>query len=190
MVSSPATAALLLCAAPAGALLLGCPLARRAAAPPRMAAWDELWDGLLHGSKGKPAPRARATVKDLRGVFEQWDVDGSGELELEELERAFRAVGLGGVDFAACFAALDADGSGGVTYAEFEDGLPPSLRATIESRLNEEGVMESLYVPPEQWSEDETAKEVAWERKVQWQAQREGNALKQNDILQDQLGQL
>ena len=66
--------------------------------------------------------------------------------------------------------------------------LPDERVRKIEAKLNEEGVMRSLYVPPEKWSETRSAEELRWERKVQLQAQREGNALRQNDILSNELG--
>lgn len=48
--------------------------------------------------------------------------------------------------------------------------------------------MSSMYVPPEQWEDTQTAQHIAWQRRVIFQAQREGNQMRQNDILRDQLG--
>ena len=78
--------------------------------------------------------------------------------------------------------------------------------------------MTSLYVPPEKWDDSQTAKTIAWQRRlttpplhppapsppapspsppppytfphrrVIFQAQRDGNRVRQNGILRDQLG--
>ena len=47
---------------------------------------------------------------------------------------------------------------------------------------------QSNYVPPEQWSESNTEAELRWEAKVQREAQRNGNSVRQNEILRDELG--
>ena len=88
------------------------------------------------------------------------------------------------------FARDDEDGDGRISFAEFDSRLPASTRQAIEARLNKEGMLNSLYIPPEQWTEDRTRQELNWERKVQMQAQREGNQLRQNDILGDELGKM
>ena len=83
----------------------------------------------------------------LRAVFDQWDINANGKLELSELKRALLAVGLDPEAIAEALVALGTDG--GITYDELEARLPPGPRASIEARLNQDGVMESLYVPPE-----------------------------------------
>ena len=99
-------------------------------------------------------------------------------------------IGLQKIDFDAAFDALDIDGNGMVTFEEFNAALPSSTRAAIVARINEDGVLPSLYLPPEQWSETRSQEELQWEQKVQFQALRSGNKLRQNDILQNELGKL
>ena len=85
-------------------------------------------------------------------MFDQWDVNNNGKLELSELRRALLAVGL---ESEAISEALEALGvassvtSDTVTYDQLETRLPPGPRALVVARLNQDGVMESLYVPPE-----------------------------------------
>ena len=54
-------------------------------------------------------------------VFEEMDLDGSGTLEREEVDLAARKLGqsLSVDELDAGFAAMDADGSGGVDFEEF-----------------------------------------------------------------------
>ena len=66
--------------------------------------------------------------------------------------------------------------------------LPPGARATIEARLNEDGVMESLYVPPEKWEDTKSAEELRKDQWIEFEARRSGNALRQNEILGKELG--
>ena len=61
-------------------------------------------------------------------------------------------------------------------------------RTLIEAKLNEDGVMRSLYVPPEKWNDTRTLAELQWEQKVMLDAQQSGNALRQNEILSKELG--
>jgi len=124
----------------------------------------------------------------LQPFFAQLDTDGNGGLDRKELERALKLVGIRNVDFDAIFKTLDADGDGLITFQEFQDALPASTRQAIEDRTNAEGVMESLYLPPEDWTDTQTAAELQWEQMVQYQAKRFGNGLKQNDILSNELG--
>ena len=46
----------------------------------------------------------------------------------------------------------------------------------------------SRYVPPELWDDNTTAAELKWERRVQFDAQRGGNGVRQNEILQKAIG--
>lgn len=151
------------------------------------------WGRLLFGRSGAPPPPARCeesgscTIRDLRPVFEQWDSDQSGTLELDELRRGFLAAGIEPRDWDAAFGALDADGDMHITFEEFEAGLGPEQRARIEAKLNADGVMASLYVPPEKWEEARTAAERQREEWLQFQARREGNGVKQNEILRREM---
>jgi len=47
----------------------------------------------------------------------------------------------------------------------------------------------SRYVPPEEWVDTKTDEEIAWEKKVKRDAQREGNPLNQEEILRKTLNQ-
>ena len=49
-------------------------------------------------------------------------------------------------------------------------------------------VPKSRYVPPELWDDNVTEAALAWERQVQFDAKRGGNALRQNEILRDEIG--
>ena len=74
-----------------------------------------------------------------------------------------------------------------ITFADFEERLPAGPRAEIEARLTVDGVLPSLYAPPERWTETRSAAEPRWEQMVKMQAQRSGNQLRQNDILGNEL---
>eukprot|EP00746_Dinoflagellata_sp_MGD_P079064 gnl/MRDRNA2_/MRDRNA2_315882_c0_seq1.p1 gnl/MRDRNA2_/MRDRNA2_315882_c0~~gnl/MRDRNA2_/MRDRNA2_315882_c0_seq1.p1 ORF type:complete len:225 (+),score=43.49 gnl/MRDRNA2_/MRDRNA2_315882_c0_seq1:128-802(+) len=149
------------------------------------------WDYLLHGKAGKPTPPPPVKERrDLRLVFNQWDRNNNGVLESKELANALKAVGLRGDAISEVFDALGVDRTDHncrLTFEEFDTNLPPGVRSAIEEKLNDEGVMDSLYVPPELWEDDRTASEVQWDLRMQYEAQRSGNALRQNDILSDEL---
>ena len=73
--------------------------------------------------------------------------------------------------------------------AQFETQLPASAQEMVLKRLEEEGgKLQSFYIPPEDWEETESAKEVQWEQKVQMQARRDGSGIRQNVILRNELG--
>ena len=47
----------------------------------------------------------------------------------------------------------------------------------------------SRYVPPELWQDNNTTSaELKWQERVQFDAQRQGNRLRQNDVLRNELG--
>ena len=132
------------------------PLMRRArACVPVLAEQPSWWNKILYGQSGPPGPPSPPTPpvgENLRAVFDQWDVNNNGKLELSELRRALLAVGL---ESEAISEALEALGvassttSDSITYDQLETLLPPGPRALVVARLNQDGVMESLYVPPE-----------------------------------------
>ncbi len=93
------------------------------------------------------------TIRDLRPVFEQWDADGSGALEIKELQRGFLAGGIEPSDWDSVFGELDVNGDQVITFEEFEANITTEQREKIEAKLNEEGVFENLYVEPEKWSD-------------------------------------
>ena len=110
------------------------------------------WDKILYGQAGPPVPPpppAPPVGDHLRAVFDQWDVNNNGKLELSEFRRAMLAVGLDSDAISAAIEALGADDDGVVTYELLEARLPPGPRAAVVARLNQDGVMDSLYVPPE-----------------------------------------
>ena len=156
-------------------------------------AGPSFFDRLRYGSQGPPAPKAAdddatAPPVGLQPFFDQLDADKNGGLDRAELKRALMLVGIRNVDFDESFKQLDVDGDGLVTFEEFETALPDSIRFAIDERLNDEGRLDSLYLPPEQWREEQSQKEIEWEQRVQMQARRSGNALRQNDILRNELG--
>ena len=149
------------------------------------------WDKLLYGRQGTPpAPPTPPppTPKISSKLFAQWDRDQNGELEPVELKRALLAVGLESEELDEVLAALGADDGSSITYEALEERLPPGARATIEARLNEDGVMESLYVPPEKWEDTKSAEELRKDQWIEFEARRSGNALRQNEILGKELG--
>ena len=144
----------------------------------------------------KPPPAAPTPPPTLEALFAQIDVDGDGVLSAVELEKALIVVGFAPTERVALLTALGCvEGEcpiGQVTYEEFEEGLPKEARATIEARLTAEGVLPSLYLPPEAYTRGDAKEKAAlkWEQKVQMQAIKEGNQLRQNDILANELGKM
>ena len=127
------------------------PMRRARSCHPVLAEQPSWWDKILYGQAGppvEPPPPPPPVGDNLRAVFDQWDVNNNGKLELSELRRALLAVGLESDAIAGAIEALGAD-DGGVTYEQLEARLPPGPRASVVARLNQDGVMESLYVPPE-----------------------------------------
>lgn len=129
------------------------PLVRRSrSCLPVLAEQRSWWDKILYGQAGPPVPPpppAPPVGDNLRAVFDQWDVNNNGKLELSEFRRAMLAVGLDSDAISAALEALGADDDGAVTYELLEARLPPGPRASVVARLNQDGVMDSLYVPPE-----------------------------------------
>ena len=91
-----------------------------------------------------PAPpkEAPTTSKDLSAVFKQFDTSGDGYLQMDELKRAFRAIGLQkrkGEEFELdekTFQSFDTNGDGKVSLAEFDANLHPKTRQKLEEKLN------------------------------------------------------
>ena len=74
-------------------------------------------------------------------MFKQFDTDADGFLMMEELKRAFRAIGLKKRDGEKLevdeemFKSFDTNGDGKVSLEEFEANLKPKTRAKIEEKL-------------------------------------------------------
>ena len=101
------------------ALLVGSPLVRRCARSGAIRCDEQqrsFWDKLLHGQQGKPPAPTRCAnddgckIQDLRKVFDQWDRDQNGTLDLTELQRGFLVAGIEPSDWDSAFKQLDADG--------------------------------------------------------------------------------
>lgn len=88
------------------------------------------------------ASAARHGHWDMARIFKQFDSDGSGYLSLDELQRAFHAIGLPrrqgakADQDAATFAAMDTDGNGMIDLVEFENNLPHDVREKLEEKLD------------------------------------------------------
>merc|ERR1740138_483472 len=74
-------------------------------------------------------------------VFQAFDFDQDGFLDMEELKRAFRAMGLkrrSGEKLEVdeqMFKSFDTNGDGKVSLEEFEANLKPHTRAKIEEKI-------------------------------------------------------
>ena len=75
-------------------------------------------------------------------VFKQFDADGDGKLDIYELARAFRAIGLEKRDGEksdmdkAMFKSFDSNGDGYCDMEELEKNMEPKLRKKIEEKLD------------------------------------------------------
>ena len=192
---------LLLLASTAHALRLGIAPAtvHRATSSPVMSAEPSFWDKLLYGQGGKPAPPPPPPgPPTLAALFAQLDRNKDGKLSSLEMERALRQIKVPEEEWDSIFTALhcEADATGcevgevEVTYNDFEARLPAATRKAIEAILTEEGKLPTLYVPPEGWKDTKTAEEIKWQEKVRMQAQKNGNQLRQNEILNREIGGL
>ena len=108
----------------------------------RTAIEAKLNEGWVFDKARWDASIARHAKWDMSKVFKQFDFDGDGYLDLGEMKRAFRALGLKKRDGAkmevdeAMFKSFDTNGDGAVSLEEFEANLWPATRAKIEERLN------------------------------------------------------
>ena len=72
----------------------------------------------------EPSPELVAAIQDadLRAIFERFDLDNSGSLDMEELKQACLAAGLPADDetIRMTMEALDTDGDGVVSVEEFK----------------------------------------------------------------------
>jgi Ca2+-binding EF-hand superfamily protein len=84
----------------------------------------------------------KACTRQIQATFDRFDEDGSGELDLEEVVKAFQQMGVAGAmtddEIQHLFEEHDQDGSGFIDCAEFaemvESGLRWVLRGGLEVR--------------------------------------------------------
>ena len=90
----------------------------------------------------KPAPDAESMpmmgpAMDLRKAFACFDGDGNGTLELSELKRAFRAIGIKKLEITEeIFAGFDTNKDGHISLEEFDANLDARTRAKVEACLD------------------------------------------------------
>lgn len=87
------------------------------------------------------ASQERHAKYNLAKIFKKFDSDGDGSLGMDELKRAFHALGLekrSGEKLEmdeAMFKSFDVSGDGMVSVEEFEASCPPEVREKIEEKL-------------------------------------------------------
>ena len=115
---------------------------QRAARAARAKLEAKLAEGWKFDEEKWKASQARHAKWNMAKVFKKFDVDDDGFLELGELKRAFRALGLkkrSGEDLEIdekTFKSFDTNGDGKVSLEEFEANLHEKTRAKIEEKLN------------------------------------------------------
>merc|ERR1740117_1570498 len=84
---------------------------------------------------------ARHNKYDMKVIFAQFDADGDGKLDIYEISRAFRALGMPKRDGSkmemdhALFKSFDTNGDGVISMEELDKGLKPKTRRKIEDLL-------------------------------------------------------
>merc|ERR1711865_84660 len=84
---------------------------------------------------------ARHKKYDMKEIFGQFDADGDGKLDIYEISRAFRAMGLPKRDGSkmdmdhAMFKSFDTNGDGLISMEELDANLKPKTRRKVEMLL-------------------------------------------------------
>ena len=108
----------------------------------RAAIEKQLVAGWVFDADKWAASQERHSKIDMAKVYKQFDTDGDGVLDIREMQRAFRAIGLKKRDGTkmemdqAMFNSFDTNKDGKVSLKEFEENLHPKTRAKIEAQLN------------------------------------------------------
>mmetsp|Transcript_31097 Transcript_31097/g.73811 ORF Transcript_31097/g.73811 Transcript_31097/m.73811 type:complete len:252 (-) Transcript_31097:75-830(-) len=88
-----------------------------------------------------PAKKGAKGKYQMGPLFAQFDADGDGKLDIYEISRAFRAMGLPKRDGEkmemdhALFKSFDTNGDGVISMEELDKGLKPKTRRKIEDLL-------------------------------------------------------
>jgi len=104
---------------------------------------QKLEEGWKFDKETWDASVARHKKYNLTEIFANFDADGDGKLDIYEIARGFRALGLPKRDGEkmeldkAMFKSFDTDGDGYVDMEELDAGLKPKTRRKIEMKLEE-----------------------------------------------------
>eukprot|EP00887_Chlorella_sp_A99_P006580 scaffold3.g6580.t1 len=108
----------------------------------------------VHGKTVKPKLTAEQQA-NLRLCFKMMDADGSGAVDAEELESAFKLLGLqiSKREVEALLAEVDRDGSGEVEYPEFLEIMTSTLHRLAQEKEEDEAaaaaaLARAAAVPP------------------------------------------
>ena len=118
---------------------------------------DKLDKGWKFDEAKWAASVARHAEWDMKKVFKQFDIDSDGTIDIGELQRAFRALGLkkrDGHKFdvdQAMFNSFDTNGDGQISLEEFDKNMPPAVRAKIIDQLEK-----GWKFDPDLWSASST----------------------------------
>jgi len=104
---------------------------------------QKLEEGWKFDKETWDASVARHKKYNMKEIFANFDADGDGKLDIYEIARGFRALGLPKRDGEkmemdkAMFKSFDTDGDGYVDMEELDAGLKPKTRRKIEMKLEE-----------------------------------------------------
>merc|ERR1712232_860516 len=105
---------------------------------------------LDNGFNFDPVKWAESAPKvDLSKAFACFDTSGDGFLDVDELKRAFRAIGMKKTQVTdEIFKSFDANNDGKISLEEFEAGLHPKTRKMLEAKLDN-----GFNFDPVKWAE-------------------------------------